>query len=404
MLDSRIASRPVLLQLVDHRANVVVVDGGVRLVGALSEVPAAFVVGAELEVVMIVGFEPVRLRVVVVEGCAARPGAIAVVSLAAWVLGAGRLQGREFVPRQAIRDDDDDDDVMQGRLQHVGVAELVQLVCGGRRDAIIEIRDERCVPSFCGRLVVKNGQVVAARTEDDVVGEAAFFALLTPPRGRFRVHFGDEPRCLDGRAPIENIHRDTTFLVLEHARLLDEAAGPTAAPLQPLRLSARVPAVRPAMSLPSTSATPAPPTPSDVGAEPAGRARCANATGEAPVTGRFARFFAEVARLPPGEQSALAEADPGAPLDDVPMFEALARTADDEGFDDEGFDVESNEDATLSGRLHALLNDEAPGREAILRADVDGVLPFSSLRVTPPGGWPQLERDTAIVQRLSVSD
>ena len=249
--------RPAMLQLVDHRGNVVVVDGGVRLAGALTIIPAHFTAGTEIEIVLIVGFEPVRLRVVVLEGCDARPGAIAIVSLAEWSVG-----GRRFVPNDAAherrtdkRDRDDDDDVaLKGRLQDVPVVEVVQLLCSGKREATIDIVDERCIPACCGALGVRDGRVVHAQTRDDVVGEAGFFALLGTLRGRFSVRFGR--RLIDGETPLDNIRRDTTFLLLEHLRQLDEAARRHA--LQPQR--AQVPrlesvpdgavAVRPAMGLP----------------------------------------------------------------------------------------------------------------------------------------------------------
>ncbi|MDP2343247.1 MAG: DUF4388 domain-containing protein [Deltaproteobacteria bacterium] len=336
-----------MLQLVDHRGNVVVVDGGVRLAGAVTIIPQHFVTGSEVDVVMIVGFEPVRLRVLVMEGCPAKPGSIAVVSLLEWIVG-----GRSFVPPQPAsrgtpeplrlalpRHDDDAGVAMQGRLQDVPVVEVVQLICGGKRDATIEIRDERCIPSLCGLLGVQNGRVVSAHTEDDGVGEAAFFSLLAPLRGKFRVRFQSESEPL--QQPVQNIQRETTFLLLEYLRRLDEAArvprvaqvaiesevdgaaiveiAPTVVPTRAAVVVEPVPATPALMVVPLAGLLGAPgraapsrarPAPAPTRATPSQkepttprkrspvRPALSTTASAAVVTGRFSRFFDEVASDP----------------------------------------------------------------------------------------------------------
>ena len=72
-----------------------------------------------------------------------------------------------------------------------------------------------------GALYLRSGQLVAAFMGDQS-GEAAFYVMVQVEQGTFRVHF-------DREAPEQNIHRSTTFLLLESMRMRDEGLAPAAA-------------------------------------------------------------------------------------------------------------------------------------------------------------------------------
>jgi len=74
-----------------------------------------------------------------------------------------------------------------------------------------------------GALYLRSGQLIAAFMGDQS-GEAAFYTLVQVEHGTFRVHF-------DREAPEQNIHRSTTYLLLESMRMRDEGLGLAAAPV-----------------------------------------------------------------------------------------------------------------------------------------------------------------------------
>lgn len=209
--------RPAMLQIVDHRGNVVIVDAGMRLAGTITQVPRSFADGAAVEITLIVGFEPVLLRVAVVEGCDCRPGAIAVVSLVEWVAG-----GRHFRPDDgrapAAVGADDDRVGLRGRLDDMSLVDVVQLLSSSQRSGVIEIRAISHLGTALplGTLALRRGQVCFADFDGDR-GEEAFFALLGVVRGSFAVQF-------EATLPSPNIERETTFLLLEHLRRVDESS------------------------------------------------------------------------------------------------------------------------------------------------------------------------------------
>ena len=214
-----------MLQLVDHRGNVVVVDGGARYTGSIARLPAFLGEGDLVDVTLIVGFEAVTLRAAVVEGCDCRPGALAVVSIVEWIAG-----GRRFVPVDTDLDDaarvSDRRAGMSGRLEQLSLVDVVQLLSTGQRSGVVEVSvdgaasSRAAAPALIG---LNRGQVVFARFGNDV-GEDALFALLASSRGAFAVRF-------EKVAPATNIQRSTTFLLLEHLRRLDEAAREASSPV-----------------------------------------------------------------------------------------------------------------------------------------------------------------------------
>lgn len=294
MTESSSASklRPAMLQLVDHRGNVVVVDGAARFTGCVARLPSFLAERDEVEVTLIVGFEAVQLRVVVVEGCDVRPGAIAVVSLVEWVAG-----GRRFRPNDNVAAAGDPRAGISGRLEQMSLVDVVQLLANGQRGALIEVHSESPLGTALpvGLIGLTRGQIAFARHGNDV-GEDALFSILSSSRGSFSVSF-------EKAVPAANIQRETTFLLLEHLRRLDEAArvpGETqrhAPSSSNLRLDS-VPegnvVVRPAMS-------PTVVIPTTMIVEP--RAKKKRPSLPPPLeekhaakTGRFSRFFDEVSQ------------------------------------------------------------------------------------------------------------
>lgn len=343
-----------MLQIVDHRGNVVVVDGsGARLVGSLKQIPVAFIDGVNVEVTLIVGTEPVQLRLAVVEGCECRPGAIAIVSLVAWLVG-----GRHFLPddgRAPVRGESRDSVTvpsgeatslphpaapprapagLSGRLEQMSLIDTVQMLCTSQRSGVVDIEgvDHHGAP-LRGTLALRRGQVCFAEFAGDR-GEEAFFALVAVSRGAFAVDF-------NALLPTANIERETTFLLLDHLRRLDESTRLPAhrghvQAIHPVDAFDDSVVVRPAMAVsPVTAvvvetkptATPAPlentakkrapkkPPPLPERAEPT-EAR----------TGRFSRFFDEFQPSPQRTAPPPSVDDVELPATDAAGFASLAFT------------------------------------------------------------------------------
>lgn len=98
-----------------------------------------------------------------------------------------------------------------GSLKQMNVAEIVQSLELGRKTAIVEVHPTR---GDKGTLSCIGGAVVDARTSR-LVGEDAFYDLITQTDGVFRIHYGDEPAE-------RTITKPTQFLVLEGLRRSDE--------------------------------------------------------------------------------------------------------------------------------------------------------------------------------------
>ncbi len=230
--------RRIDAEVLDARGGLAVTTGGHRVAGTLKDIPQLFVEGAQLAIALQVGgdrFEAVcRVlddAVVVTPGSRiqlevlkALPADIS--GIEAFDLVPGSAMDRAPVervpmdlapvpPPMCIEDtpvEDDEPTGVVGTLKEMPVYEIVQALAQGAKDAIVEVRPKG---SPGGTIGMERGHVVYART-DAHTGEPAFFELFSARRGAFRIRYG---RHVDER----NIARDTTFLLLEGARILDES-------------------------------------------------------------------------------------------------------------------------------------------------------------------------------------
>lgn len=311
--------------VLDGRGSVEVSSGAARIQGVLREVPHLFVEGAQLQVTLQLGGERFdAVCRVLDDAVACAPGSrVALEVLRAAPTGISgiepfdlvpltptegpALKGGHYVltppfgslpPQTAFADaplEDDEPTGVIGTLREMPVSEIVQTLAGGRRDAIVEIKPKN---DSAGSLAVEKGRVVYAQ-KGTLVGEDAFYALFMVARGAFRIRYGrrvDQP----------NIHRDTTFMLLEAARHLDELnSGRNARPAESPPLERSMPPVStapgsmppgsvPPMSIPPGSMPPVSMPPVSM---PPGSMPPAMADGgwkvPASSSGLFSRFFDE---------------------------------------------------------------------------------------------------------------
>jgi len=102
---------------------------------------------------------------------------------------------------------------MKGRLQDMAVADLVQHACQDRKTARVELKKGW----LKAELFFKNGNVVHAAMGGKA-GEAVFYELFDWDAGTFELKADVDP-------PEISITRNWTSLLLEAARLADEASG-----------------------------------------------------------------------------------------------------------------------------------------------------------------------------------
>jgi hypothetical protein len=107
-----------------------------------------------------------------------------------------------------------------GNLKEMQLAEIVQTLAHAAKDAFVEVKPK---DGAAGCIHVEHGQVVHAEV-GAVHGVEAFFALLPADRGLFRIRYGQ-------KGPERTIQGDTTFLLLEAARRVDEREQGPPAPL-----------------------------------------------------------------------------------------------------------------------------------------------------------------------------
>ena len=97
-----------------------------------------------------------------------------------------------------------------GTLRHVGLQEVIQMECIGRRSAILEVRNHQML----GEIYIDTGAIIHA-TVGTLAGEKAFHRMLSLSGGEFRLKPFEAPpqRTVDG--PWE-------YLLMEAARCCDE--------------------------------------------------------------------------------------------------------------------------------------------------------------------------------------
>jgi CheY-like chemotaxis protein len=113
----------------------------------------------------------------------------------------------------------------QGVLRRVGLQDVIQMECLGRNSSILEIHNQQ----LRGRVYIEDGRIIHAQA-GDLVGENAFYQLLSLPSGEFQLHPFELP-------PKRSIDGQWEFLLMESARVRDEtiaaqasAAGPASPP------------------------------------------------------------------------------------------------------------------------------------------------------------------------------
>ncbi len=100
-----------------------------------------------------------------------------------------------------------------GTINDIGLTELVQLACLDSVDRTVEVNSE----TLTGTIHIRDGQVGHAQT-GDLVGQEAFFKMLTAPSGSFVTL----PGSMEGDATITV---PWEHLLIEAMRFLDEKSG-----------------------------------------------------------------------------------------------------------------------------------------------------------------------------------
>lgn len=238
--------RRVDAAVLDGRGSVEVRSGAARIPGVLREMPHLFVEGAQVAVTLQVGSERFdAVCRVLDDAVACAPGSrVSLEVLRASPAGISGIEPFDLVPltpldaqhlkpapvvltppfgslppQAAFADDgapleDDEPTGVIGTLREMPVSEIVQTLAASRRDALVEIKPKG---EPTGTLAIEKGRVVFAQ-KGKFVGEDAFFALFMASRGAFRIRYGR-------KVERPNIQRDTTFLLLEAARILDEVTS-----------------------------------------------------------------------------------------------------------------------------------------------------------------------------------
>ncbi len=313
--------RRVHIELLDTRGNLAIQGarpGSPLVRGCLSDVADTLTRGQDIEIMVVVGSAQfVVVGRLLTDAIPVAAGARARLEvLRAGPAGISRIEPFDMVPDDAFNDDpptltnmptdmpppialsDADDDEptgVFGSLKEMPLSDIVQSLQQNRKDAVVEMN---CKDRESGSVGFVGGRMVFARTATRV-GDAAFFEMVAATRGAFRVRYNRAPDST-------NIIRDTSFMVLEGMRLLDEAERAGSNPIV-VDIAVAVPVAAPTAGL----------TPS----------------------GRFACFFEEAGVLAPPPMNDLKE--------DLAMrFASLSALKDD------GFDVDApDNDITSRERL-----------------------------------------------------
>ncbi len=106
---------------------------------------------------------------------------------------------------------------LSGRLEQLGLSSLLVMMEMERKDGVLQVQhgDDKRV----GRIFLRRGQVIQARIDKDSVerdGRQCVYDMLTWQKGRF--HFTAMDVDME-----DLVHTSTTSLLMEGARLIDEA-------------------------------------------------------------------------------------------------------------------------------------------------------------------------------------
>lgn len=109
----------------------------------------------------------------------------------------------------------------QGMLRQVGLQDVIQMECLGRNSSVLEISNRL----LRGRIYIEDGSIIHAAV-GNLSGEAAFQKILSLTGGSFQLSPFEKPALRTIEGPWE-------FLLMEAARVRDEASSQTAAEMPP---------------------------------------------------------------------------------------------------------------------------------------------------------------------------
>jgi CheY-like chemotaxis protein len=121
----------------------------------------------------------------------------------------------------------------RGQVQRIGLQEVLQLECLGRKSSVLEI----FTPNIRGRIYIQNGSIIHAES-GALKGEAALYGLLALRGGEFNMLPFSEP-------PRRSIEGHWEFLLMEAARLTDEGTTFLPAPADQAKPPQAVPSPAP---------------------------------------------------------------------------------------------------------------------------------------------------------------
>ena len=106
---------------------------------------------------------------------------------------------------------------LSGRLEQLGLSSLLVMMEMERKDGVLQLQHAN--DKKVGRIFIRKGQVIQARIDKDDVerdGAHSVYHMLTWAKGRF--HFTGMDIEME-----DLVHASTTSLLMEGARLIDEA-------------------------------------------------------------------------------------------------------------------------------------------------------------------------------------
>lgn len=169
----------------------------------------------------------------------------------------------------------------QGMLRRVNLQDVIQMECLGRNSSILEINDRKA----SGRIYIEDGRIIHAAA-GGMTGEAAFQKLLSLAAGAFQIQPFASP-------PVRSIEGQWEFLLMEAARVRDEAGPPPPDPaVEPARMLSESPAAEPPSPLLESLIC------SGQG-RPLYQWQCADANGRVELLKKISQYGARLGRLLP---------------------------------------------------------------------------------------------------------